>query len=124
MKVPNITLEQDARRMAGDALADVLGRLDIGPDDTEDCVRVKVMRLRTDSSAWIAPRDSLAAAAMDLYRALADPVECARTMDAYARATIGNIELKACIATTIARALDETRAAGRTSDLCHESALV
>jgi len=124
VKVPNITLEQDARRIAGDALATVLGRLDIGPDDDPERIRAKVMRLRTDSSAWIEPRDSLAAAAMDLYRALADPAECADTMDAYGRASIGNIELKEHIAVTIARALDEVRAAGGASDLCREGALV
>ena len=121
MKVPNITLEQDARRIAGDALATVLGRLDIGPDDDPERVRAKVMRLRADASAWIEPRDALAAAAIDLYRVLADPAEHADTMDAYGRAKIGNIELKERIAVTISRALDEI---GCESDPCPQGALV
>lgn len=106
MKTPTTTANQDPARIIRDGLAAALRILDIRLHDDPPAVRAKILRLRTDASAWIEPRDPRAAAAVKLYLALADPDDRAHTMDAYTRGAIGNRDLKNRIADTVASALE------------------
>lgn len=107
------------------AIQALLLRLDIGPLDGEREIRAKIMRVRTDSTGVIEPRDAVAAAVLSLYMALAEPEERAATLREYQTCKIGNQDLKARVSDLVLHALGEEQVDDRGSvDALSEPALV
>lgn len=107
------------------AIQAVLVRLGIGPLDGEREIRAKIMRVQTDSTAVIEPKDAMAASVLELYIALAEPEARAVTLREYQTCTIGNQELKARVVDLVLHALGEEQVDDRGSvDALSEPALV